>query len=139
MATRTSSPYTWSPGWGQGEEGPWAGEGPSRDIRGMAPCQALRAEEAKNRKAHSPERARVCCSGQQTQGSAGLNSPPILAQEGSARSEVQPTLLPGLRILGFRSPAVWSWHPASSPLWASVSLLVKWGCWTWQGLPAPPL
>lgn len=68
----------------------------------MAPCQALRAEGGKNRKAHSPERAGVCCSGQQTQGSAGLNSPPILVQEGSARSEVQPTLLPGLRILGFR-------------------------------------
>lgn len=37
------------------------------------------------------------------------------------------------------SSAVWSWHPASSPLWASVSLLVKWGCWTRQGLPVPPL
>lgn len=49
MATRTAGPYTWSPEWGQGEEGPWTETGLERDIRGPAPCQALRAKRAKNR------------------------------------------------------------------------------------------
>lgn len=51
MAMRTSSPSTWIPDWGQGEEGPWAETGLKRDIRRLAPCQALRAKGAKNRTA----------------------------------------------------------------------------------------
>lgn len=72
----------------------------------MAPCQALRAEGAKNRKAHSPEWA-VSAPQASRHGAVLGEFPccdrPILVQEGSARSEVQPTLLPCLRILGLRS------------------------------------
>lgn len=121
MAMRTSSPHSWSPDWGQGEEGPRAGRGPKRDIRGLAPCQPLGPREQRTEKLFPPNR----------EGSSQATHPPLGPCWGELPM-LSPTPLGPGGLSKARTPI-----PFPGMGGSGLRLVLLCGLGTWLFLPGP--